>query len=458
MSTDAPLPRKIAFGWATGEVGIAAYIGITMSYMLYYLTEAQGIAPALAGFALLVPRLWDAVIDPFVGAISDRTRSRMGRRRPYLLIGGISFGLLFSLIFQLPVTLSPMIKVGILVALYMVTSTAFTFYDVAFSSMAAEMTADYRARTLLVGYKMIAARAGIVLAVIAAPLFFASGPTLAAGFANMGLAAGVLMIGTGLWSFFSTRAAPQITRPIEHFSLKLEYEALKQNRPFLILWLVFLCQNIAVGATATLQIYLVIFVMKVDPRLVGAMVAISAISAMLATPLWIRLARRYGKRPIYFVSMSMAVLFTLPVLFLPAGWPVALFTLFLLAGIGDAATQLCPNAMVPDTVEYDEARTGERREGAIFGTWLLARKFGMATGAFVISLFLSFFGFQSGADATGQSDTALLGIRLAYTLVPGSMWLLGMFVLRYYRLDEDQFNALRRQMADDRAERKAEPD
>lgn len=447
QAKEARLPQKIAVGWAIGEIGVAAYIGITMSYMLYYLTEAQRISPALAGMALLIPRLWDAAIDPFVGAVSDRTPGRMGRRRPYLLFGGATFGLLFAFIFLVPVDLAPMTKVALLVGLYIVTSTAFTFYDVAYSSMAAEMTADYRARTLLVGYKMMAARAGIVLAVIAAPWFFTSGDTLADGFASMGIAAGAVMILSGLWAFFATAQAPQITRPIQHFSLKLEYQALKENRPFLILWLVFLCQNIAVGATATLQIYLVIFVMKVDQALVGTMVAISAISAMLATPLWVRLARRHGKRRIYFISMGMAVVLAIPVLFLPAGWPVALFTLFLLAGIADAATQLCPNAMVPDTVEYDEARSGERREGAIFGTWLLARKLGMALGAFAISLVLTLFGFQAGVDPAGQSESALTGIRLAYTLVPGSIWLVAMILLRFYTLDEDTFNSLRGKMA-----------
>lgn len=113
----------------------------------------------------------------------------MGRRRPYLLLGGATFGLLFAFIFLVPVDLAPMTKVALLVGLYIVTSTAFTFYDVAYSSMAAEMTADYRARTLLVGYKMMAARAGIVLAVIAAPWSFTSGDTLADGFASMGIAA-----------------------------------------------------------------------------------------------------------------------------------------------------------------------------------------------------------------------------------------------------------------------------
>lgn len=451
MTQPAELTRPIRVGWAIGELGIATYVGITMSYLLFYLTEALGVSPVWAGFALLAPRLWDAVIDPFVGAISDRTRSRMGRRRPYLLYGGLTFGLAFALIFQIPTDAAEGVKIAYVVALYLLTSTAFTFFDVPYSSMAAEMTTDYAARTQLIGYKMIAARLGILVAVIVAPLIFNAGETLAEGFAMMGIAAGAWMIATGLYAFFATKHAPQIARPVEEFDIRTEYRALRENRPFLILWTVFLLQNFAIGVSATTSIYLVIFVMKIDPALIGAMMAISAVSATLATPVWVRLARHLGKQRTYFIGLGMTAAMSLPVLFLPPGLPMLLFILLFLGGVGDAATQLCPNAMVPDTVEYDEQRTGQRREGAIFGTWLLARKLGMAAGAFVVSVFLSLFGFVAGAETGAQTETALLGIRIAYALIPFALWISAMLVLRYYTLGEAQFDDIKRAIATARA-------
>lgn len=450
MDPASGLTRRVGVGWAIGELGIATYIGITMSYLLFYLTQALGISPVWAGLALLIPRLWDALIDPLVGAISDRTRSHMGRRRPYLLVGGLTFGVMFAFLFQAPADASEGVKIAYVIALYLLTSTAFTFYDVPYSSMAAEMTTDYRVRTRLTGFKMVAARIGILVAVIAAPLLFNSQETLAHGFAVMGMVAGGYMVLSGLWAFFATRDAPQIVRPAEPFDLRAEYRALRENLPFLILWTTFLFQNFAIGASATTLIYLVIFVMKIDAALVGAMVATSAVGAMVATPFWVRLAQ-YGKQKAYAAGIVGAATLSLLMLFMPAGLPAALFVALFLIGLVDGGTQLCPNAMVPDTVEYDEERTGQRREGAIFGTWLLCRKLGMAMGAFIASLFLSAFGFVAGADATAQGENALLGIRLSYTLVPCVLWVCAFFVLRAYPLTEARFEELKRNISAARA-------
>jgi glycoside/pentoside/hexuronide:cation symporter, GPH family len=450
MDPASGLTRRVGVGWAIGELGIATYIGITMSYLLFYLTQALGISPVWAGLALLIPRLWDALIDPLVGAISDRTRSRMGRRRPFLLVGGLTFGVMFAFLFQAPADASEGVKIAYVIALYLLTSTAFTFYDVPYSSMAAEMTTDYRVRTRLTGFKMVAARIGILVAVIAAPLLFNSQETLVQGFAVMGMVAGAYMVLSGLWAFLATRDAPQIVRPAEPFDLRAEYRALRENRPFLILWTTFLFQNFAIGASATTLIYLVIFVMKIDAALVGAMVATSAVGAMVATPFWVRLAQ-YGKQKAYAAGIVGAATLSLLMLFMPAGLPAALFVALFLIGLVDGGTQLCPNAMVPDTVEYDEERTGQRREGTIFGTWLLCRKLGMAMGAFIASLFLSAFGFVAGADAAAQGENALLGIRLSYTLVPCVLWVCAFFVLRAYPLTEARFEELKRNISAARA-------
>lgn len=446
MDKQGKLTRAVSISWAVGELGIAAYVGITMSYMLFFLTQALGISPVWAGFALLIPRLWDAGIDPFVGAISDRTKTRMGRRRPFLLFGALTFGVAFAMIFFAPANAPEATKIVYVVALYLLTSTAFTFYDVPYSSMAAEMTTDYGGRTLLTGYKMIAARLGILITILVAPLIFTTSKGLNYGFQLMGVIFGSFMIVTGLIAFFGTKNAPQITRPVERFSLKAEYRALAENRPFLILWSAFLMQNLAIGAAATTLIYYVVFVMHLTPAAVGPLAATGAVSATLATPIWVWIARRLGKRKTYFIGLGIAATMSLPALFIPASMYFLLFPALFLVGIGDAANQLLPNAMVPDTVEYDEHNTGQRREGTIFGTWAFCRKLGMALGAFLVSIFLSFFGFAGGQGATTQSADAIWGIRLAYSLVPFTLWLCTIAIIRYYNLSEHRFDEIKREI------------
>lgn len=443
------LPVAVSMGWATGELGIAAYVGITMSYMLFYLTEGLGLPSTLAGVALLLPRIWDAVIDPFVGALSDRTHSRFGRRRPYLLVGALTYGVAFAMIFAAPAHADTATKFAWVVALYLITSTAFTFYDVPYSSMAAEMSESYAGRTTLTGYKMVAARLGILLTILIAPLVFAASADLTGGFREMGAWFGALMVATGLIAFFTTRTAPQITRPVERFSLRGEYRALIENRPFLILWSVFLLQNLAIGASATTLIYYAVFVMKLTPAMVGPLAAIGAVAATLATPVWTRIARRLGKRRTYFVSLSAAAALSLPAMFITPDLKLLLFAVLLAAGIADSANQLLPNAMVPDTVEFDEHNTGQRREGTIFGSWAFCRKLGMALGAFAVSLLLARFGFQAGADA--QPGSAITGIRIAYALIPCLLWIGAIAVLRHYDLDETRFNTLKQAIAERRS-------
>lgn len=438
------LPLSIQLGWATGELGVAAYIGITMGYMLFFLTQALEISPVWAGLAMLVPRLWDGLTDPLMGAISDRTKSRFGRRRPYLLIGSILYGVSFTLLFYTPSEASETIKILYFTILYLITSTAFTIFDVPYSSMGAEMTNDYNARTTLTGFKMMAARIGIVISLLVTPWLIEQGETLAKGFQMVGVLFGTFMVVTGLISFFATKKAPSRQTQTSKFSLKEEYRAIRENKPFQILWATFLLQNLAIGASATTLVYFVVFVMKIELSLVGPMVLITAASATFATPVWIRVAHRLGKRVTYFIGLSIASVMTLPLLFITPDRLFSLFIIFFLAGIGDAANQLASNSMVPDTVEVDEMATGKRREGAIYGAWAFCRKLGMAAGAFLVSLSLSIFGFESsGGLGTTPDEAALIGIRVTYALLPFILWVSAIFMLRKYQLSEQEFNKIK---------------
>ncbi len=437
------LTTGIKVGWAIGEVGIATFVGLTMIYLLFFLTQAIGISPIWAGLALLVPRLWDVLIDPIIGAISDRTRTRMGRRRPYVLLSAFTFGPLFALIFFVPEG-GEAAKVAYVTLLYLLASSAYSLLDVPYSAMAAEFTDDYKERTNLVGYKMIAARLGIVLSVTAGPFIFASRETLAEGFRLLGVLAGAFIVATTLVTHFATRNAPRIEQPVRGLGVRDELRAVVQNRPFRILWLVFLAQNLAIGASATTLIYLITIVMHADARVVGPLIAIGSIVGLVVTPLWVLVARRTGKRKAYFLGLAITACMSLPALVIPPELYLLLFVVLLVAGIGDAATQLFPNSMVPDTVEVDELRTGLRREGAIFGAWSFCRKLGMAAGAFLVSIGLSMFGFVSGqADAAAQTPEAILGIRIVYSLLPFSLWMCTIVLLRRYDLTEERFNAVK---------------
>jgi GPH family glycoside/pentoside/hexuronide:cation symporter len=309
--------------------------------------------------------------------------------------------------------------------------------------MAAEMTADYAERTSLTGYKMIAARTGIILSGFAGPLIFRSMGNLADGFRLLGVIAGIFMLVTGLWSFFATRSAPQLSRPAHKFNFRAEVSAVLNNRPFRLLWLVFLLQNIAIGAATTALIYFLIYAMRFEPRETSVFFAASGIAAAVATPVWVLVSRRLGKRNAYSIGLVLAALVALSLLLVSPSLAWLLLGIVVIGGLIDGGNQLLPNAMVPDSVEVDEAATGERREGAIFGAWSFCLKLGMTMGAFAVSLGLSAFGFAGGAPPAAQSDMAILGIRLMYAGLPALLWIASVLLLSRYNLTEELFEALK---------------
>ena len=441
------LSKYIKTGWAIGELSVAVYIGITMGFFLFFLTEAHGISPVLAGVCLLVPRLWDAVSDPIMGAISDRTQSKMGRRRPYLLVGSILFGVSFYFTLAMPDLPTEMGKAIYFTVMYTILSTAYTMVDVPYSAMVSEMSQNYKERTNIVGYKMMGARLGILLSVTLSPFIFTSQDTLAEGFRLLGLIAGIFIVVTGLIAFFTTKDAPRIeTRP-GRFSLVEEYRAIAGNKPFRVLFSVFLCQNLAIGAAATSLVYYITIAMQASATMFGPLMMVGALTATLATPPWVVVVRKLGKKRAYTLALIYSAFMALPAFFLPPSLYLLLFGLYFLTALGDAGNQLLPNSMVADTIEVDELHTGTRREGTIFGAWAFSRKAGMAGGAFFTSVVLAQSGFVSGVGLE-QTDSALLGIRLAYSALPFLLWICAVILLKRYDLTEERFNEIKVELAE----------
>jgi GPH family glycoside/pentoside/hexuronide:cation symporter len=452
MSETQSLSWKTKLGWAIGELGVAIYVGGTMSFFLFYLTEAHGISPAWAGVALLVPRIWDGVTDPLMGAISDRTKSRYGRRRPYLFFGSLAYGASFYLVLSIPNMGSEDTTLMYLVGAYMVASTAITIFDVPYSSMAAELTQSYQERTSLAGYKMVAARVGILFAGGTGPLLYNSQSNLLEGFSLMGLVFGVAMTITGLFTFFATKNAPRMERQAGAFSFKEEYSALWRNRPFKILFSAFLFQNIAIGSSATMLVYFLTFAMLIDASLIGPLMLTAGVTSTLVTPVWVAITGKLGKRETYLVGLTITACMALPALFLPPQYYYLLFAIYFFTAIGDAVNQLMPTSMIPDTVEAGELETGERREGAIFGAMAFCRKLGMAFGAFFASWTLEFAGFIGGGITPAmQAESGVLGIRIGYTLLPALLWVGALLTIRKYSLGESRFDEIKARISDQKA-------
>lgn len=451
METTAKLKFSHKFGWAIGELAIACFVVLQMAFMLYYCTEALKIPPGIAGTVLLIPRLLDAFADPLMGALSDRTKSKFGRRRLFLLLGAPFLAIAFAAVFFVPADAPMGLKLSILLVTFLLSNAAVTIYEVPYSAMAAEMTQNYKERTQLAGYKMFAARFAGVLTVIAAPKIFGSTNNIIDGFQVLGVCVGIFICITGLWTFFATKDAPSVETKVHKFSLKDEIDAVIKNISFRKLWIAFFLQNLAIGASATASIYFLTHIMQIKRADTGIYLFSGAIAALIATPIWVALASKLGKQKGYFLGITISCLLAVPAIFLMPEQAIILIPILIIAGIGDAATQLFPNAMIPDTVEADELRSGCRREGAIFGAWGFARKLGMTGGAFIVSIALSYVGFASGVAPNLQTPEALMGVRYIYALLPIILWIGTALAFSQYDLTEAKFNQIKQEIKDKKA-------
>lgn len=440
----ARLTMTAQLGWAFGQFAIASHMAIISIYLLFYLTEAHHVPAALAGIVLLVPRIWNVITDPLMGAISDRTRSRWGRRRPYLLLGGLVWGLSFVAMFAMPEFAEPRTAAIVFCVLFLLVNTGVSLYHVPYSAMAPEMTGDYHQRLRLVGYKEMAARMAVLLAIAVSPVLISLGSTPLEGYRFVGMAFGGLILLSGLVAFFTTARAPAIAFQPQKMSFREQLATLRQNRPLAVLSGAYLFSNIASAAFSGMLIYYITVVSGQSPAIMGVLYPLNALTSVAMTPVWTRIASRIGKREACLAAYAGLVLCWLAVIVLPAGQVWMLYPLMVVFGAFNAGGELLPNAMVPDTVEYDEMISGSRREGTIYGAWVFIQQTGMALGSFVVSLVLAWIGYQSVEAANAEVAS---GIRYGLALVPAGFVLLSFLLVRGYALSAGEFSRIQSVLA-----------
>ncbi|MCA9700053.1 MAG: MFS transporter, partial [Myxococcales bacterium] len=395
--SERPLSRWIMAGYGVGSIGTGTFATVPGLLLLIYMTDTLGVPAALAGLGIFVPKLWDVVTDPFMGSISDRTESRFGRRRPYLLAGALSLPVCFALIFSTPDLGSPMLAFAWVITAYILAATAFTVFCVPYVAMPAEMSDDYHEATRLMAYRMALMTVGILVAGAGAPMLVKLGGGGQAGYKVMAWAiAAVLLVGL-CGAFFGTRSAPfTAADPAASAGpgLAAQLRLALRNRPFVVLLLAYALQLCAVGCLLASVPFFAKYIVAGDPEEMVTFLFVALVGPAIVTmPAWLWVSRRLGKTRAYAIALVIFMLATLTLWWSPgrpALWSVAVVTVM---GMAYAATQLFPFSMLPDTIAVDQAATGRRREGIFTGIWTAVDKGGLALGGFATGLILEFSGF-----------------------------------------------------------------
>lgn len=441
---------KFLFGLA--ELGITTLRAVGDFFLLFYYTDVAGINPAVVGSAMLLGKLtWDAINDPLFGYISDRTRSRFGRRRIYMLLAALPWALATWLQFSLPKGLEGAPAFLAVLLTFWLKDSFGTLAIVPYASLIAEVTHDYQERSSLAVFKSANAVVGYILGaagvMLLVGLFRGLGLNQQQAWSATGATYGLIAMITMLMTALTIKERPELAKgPSKLPPIKGILFVLK-NKPFLILMAVFMLGNFAFTVQGALLPYVIQYQLGMMDQMSIIMIASLATTGLFVFPAKI-LADKINKGPTYALGLLVAAAtFILAFIFLPRYPTQWVYVVAIFLGLGFSAHWVIPYAMLPDVIEYDEKMTGERREGIYFGFHNFFTKFSIAFGTAVPGWALAWYGYVPNVP---QTEAAIFGIRLFYALIPAVIMLLMLPILIRFPITRLSHAALRQELADAR--------
>ncbi len=408
----------VRHGYGVAAVSLAIGNAAMMFFLFKFLTDEAGIAPFVAGNVLLVGKFWDAITDPLVGRLSDRTRSRMGQRRAWIAGGSLPFLLFYAAVWwglPFPTALTA-VGYGVLLILY---STCYTAVVVPYGALTPVLTEDYDERTRLNGARMAWSMIGGIIAGIGFPLIAHSdwGSWRLAGVVMAGVALPGLLI--MLWATRGLDRQVAATGGSGSTWSVLRNRAFRRTAGlFLAAWSIIATLSAAVPYYVEHHLH--------HPGLLDAVFAAIQFAALVAVPLVVWLAGRVEKHIAYAVGLGSWSLVLLGLSAVPegTGWPVLIVAV--LAGFGVAAAHVLPWSMLPDVIEADKVSTGRDRAGAFYGVMTFAEKCTTAVALWVMGVVLQLAGYVESVagEAAVQPDSARVAILVLLGPVPGVILLL----------------------------------
>ena len=360
------LSRKTKLIYGSGDIGFSLTSTLIGAYFAIFLTDVVGLTPGLAAISILIGKSWDWINDPIIGHISDRTRSRWGRRRPFLLFGSIPFALAFILMWWRPPWQQTIALVAHYAVAYVLYDAAATFVYMPYFALTPELTTDYDERTSLTTYRMFFSILGSLIS-FTIPLMMVGtfSPENAPRVLVMGITFAVVSALPLFLVFFGTRERDENLAQ-EQSGLKESMQSARRNPAVVYGIVLFVLAWISIAIVQATLLFFVRYYLhrQAESDFIMAMIFVTA---MLALPIWLWVSNRWCKKWAYIVGVAFwAVVQIALVIVSPAtGLPLILL-LCVLAGIGVAAVHVIPWAMIPDAVEWDEWKTGVRHEGMYY--------------------------------------------------------------------------------------------
>lgn len=469
-ATKLTLSEKLAYG--AGDLGTAITTNLLSFFLLFFFTNVAGLDPSLAGLVLLIGKVWDAVNDPIVGVLSDRTKSKMGRRLPWMFYAAIPLGIAFFAQWLVPFPHNKMLLFWYYAMIGIVFNTCFTAVNLPYTALTPEITQDYNERTSLNTFRFTFSIGGSILSLFLAQLIFAffKDPARQAEYNTGGtqyivLGAVCAIISTisiywCIWGIGKRAIASDRQRlhneaidRHEELSFIEQLKIVFNNRPFLYVIGIYFCSWLALQITASIIPYFVVNWMQLKENdFILVTISVQG-TALIMLSVWSAVSKKFGKKVAYFMGAGIWIIAQAGLFFLQQGQVMMLYVLAIMAGAGVSTAYLIPWSMIPDVTDLDELETGQRREGIFYAFMVLLQKFGLAVGLFLLGQGLAWAKFQAsvpGQPAPVQPDSALFAIRLAIGPLPTIALIIGLALAYFYPITQEVHTEILMRLAERR--------
>ncbi len=436
------LKAKTKWFYGIGDVGNATVNSAVQFFLMKFFTDAALIVPALASSALLIGKIWDAINDPLFGWITDRTQSKVGKRRVYMLFGAIPLGISVALLWFVPTGMSQVMTFIWIAATFLVFDTLWTLTNVPYYALTSELTDDYDERSSLTVYRMGLAVPAYLVGAALTPMIVGFFAVQRTGYGFIGIVYGALAAIALLVSASGIRERPNVVQTKGEPNPFKSFKQAFSNKAFIYLCVVYFVTNISFAFAKTLMAYFVEYQLLMK-EMVSAVMGIMLVCVIISLPIWQKVAKKTDKGPAYAIGMGMGAVALALLFFLPHKSTWLIYPIVVLAGLGFGANWVFPWAMIADVSDFDRVKSGQYRSGIYYGVWGLATKISEALALAVVGWVLTGFGYVANVEQTARS---LLGIRLFFGIVPAICIFIALPFLFKYPITRQKHAEVRAQL------------